>query len=42
MADTQFVIDQPLTFDYDLDLGREDLNFVRDTTSQFALSVCEV
>ena len=36
MADTQFVIDKPLTFDCDPDLGRENLNFVQDTPSHFA------
>ena len=41
MADTGFVSDKPLTFDCDLDLGRENLNFVRDTPSHFALSFCE-
>ena len=37
MADTRFVSDQPLTGDCDLDLGRGNLNFVRDTPSHFAL-----
>ena len=42
MADIQFVSDKPLTLDWDLDLGRGNLNFVRDTPSYFALSLCEV
>ena len=42
MADTVFVIDKPLTFDCDLDLGRGNLSFVRDTPSRFSLSFCEV
>ena len=42
MADTQFVSDNPLTFDCELDLGRGNLNFVRDTPSHLALSFCKV
>ena len=42
MADTRFVSDNPLTLDCDLDLSRGNLHFVRDTTSHFALSFCEV
>ena len=42
MADTRFVSDKPLTLDYDLDLGLGNLNSVCDTTSHFALSICEV
>ena len=33
---TQFGSDKPFTLDCDLDLGRENLNFVRDTASHFA------
>ena len=42
MAEAQFVSDKPLTFDCDLDLGRENLNSVCDIPSYFALSFCEV
>ena len=42
MADTPFVSGKPLTFDCDLDLGRGNLYFVRDTPSRFALSFYEV
>ena len=42
MADKRFVNDQPLSFDYDLDLGHGKLNFVYDTPSRFAVSVFEV
>ena len=42
IADTQFVSGKPLTFDCDLDIGRGNLNYVRDTPSHFALSFCEV
>ena len=35
MADTGFLRDKPLTFDCDFDLGRGNLNFVRDTPSHF-------
>ena len=42
MADTQFVSDKPLIFNYDLDLGRGNLNFVRATPSHFALPFSEV
>ena len=41
MAVTRLVNDKPLTFNGDLDLGRGNLNFVRDTPSQFALPLCE-
>ena len=33
MVDTQFVKDKPLTFDCDLDLGRENLDLVCNTPS---------
>ena len=42
MADTRFVSDKRLTIDCDLELGRGNLNFVRDISSHFALSSCEV
>ena len=42
MADTQFVNNKPLTFDCNLDLGGEDLNFVHNKPSHFALSFYEV
>ena len=42
MSDTQFVSDKPMTFDCDLDLGRGNLNFVRDIPSHFVLSFGEV
>ena len=42
MADTRFVCDKPMTFNCHHDLGRGNLNFVRDTSSYFALSFCEV
>ena len=42
MADTQFVSDEPITFNCDLDLDRGSLNFMRDTPSHFALPFCEV
>ena len=42
MADTGFVYDKPLTFDYGLDPGRGNLNFVPDTSSYFALSFYKV
>ena len=41
MADTRFVSEKPLTFDCDLEFGRGNLNFVRDTLSNFALCFCE-
>ena len=42
MDGTRFVSEKQLTFDCDLDLGRGNLNFVRDTPSHFALSFSEV
>ena len=36
-VDTQFVCVKPLTFYCDLDLGRGNLNFVRDAPSHSAL-----
>ena len=41
MADTRFVSDKPLNFDCDLDLGRGNLNFVRNTPFNFVLSFYE-
>ena len=41
MADKRFVSDKRLTFDCGLDLCHGNLNFVCDTPSHFALSVCE-
>ena len=47
MAATLFLKDKPLTFDCDLDLGRGNLNFVRDTSHfvfvrvlDFSIRVC--
>ena len=42
MADTRFVSVKPLTLDCDLDLGRGNINFVRDTPSYFALSFYKI
>ena len=38
----RFVSHKPLTFDCDVDFGRRNLNFVRDTPSHFSLSFYEV
>ena len=42
MADTRFLSDKPLIFDCDLNLGCEDLNFVRNIPSHFDLSFREI
>ena len=40
--DTQFVSDKSSTFDCDFDLGNGNINFLRNTPSNFALLFCEV
>ena len=42
MAVTRFVSDKNMTFDFVLNLGLGNINFVCDTPSYFALSFCEV
>ena len=40
MADSWFIGDKPLTLNCDLDLEYGNINFMRDTLSHFALSLC--